>query len=753
MSEQHSKLSRSAIGPRANLSRTGTSNWLMSLVGGTARVQGIGQFLRKYHLFAMPVIVVVLVLVGMKVHRNAEDALREQRIQELQTLLNADVFAIRAWLEDNRSSSELIAMDDFLREPARELLKIAAEPNYSARSLLLAKAQSELRTWLKPRLVASEHTGFFLISPNGKILASDIDAPVGLAIPDARKDAVEKALAGHTNVTNPYRSPLLLKDEKGEVRANLPTMVVMTPIRDEADKVLAVLVLRIRPEDTFTKILQTARWGKTGETYAFDKNGLMISQSRFDEQLKDLGLLTNQDGVQSILTIVLRDPGVDLSKGERPKQRPAEQPLTELASEATKGTTGYNVDGYRDYRGVPVVGAWTWLEDADFGVATEIDVAEAFSAVYILRRGFWSLMALLLVASVIIFAALFFISRQSRALQKVTATAKQLGQYALEEKIGAGGMGSVFRARHAMLRRPTAVKLLDADKMSDAAVIRFEREVQQTSELSHPNTVAIYDYGKTPDGVFYYAMEFLDGMNLDELIRGFGMLPEARAVFILKQVCGALAEAHAKGLVHRDIKPANIFLTTRGGMRDFVKVLDFGLVKATENKDQANLTSTDAITGTPLYISPEAVQHPEQVDARSDVYGIGAVAYYLLTGRPPFDGTTVMEICLHHVRSTPMPPSQKSGKSISTDLEALILRCLAKSRDDRPATAGALLEALEKCQIDGDWSIQAATLWWKSNFESGSKAASASSPTNPMPTDTNPTHLEATLGYEADKKQ
>src|SRR4029079_4450667 len=205
-----------------------------------------------------------------------------------------------------------------------------------------------------------------------------------------------------------------------------------------------------------------------------------------------------------------------------------------------------------------------------------------------------------------------------------TATAKQLGQYALEDKIGAGGMGSVYKARHAMLRRPTAVKLLDADKMTPAAVSRFEREVQLTSALSHPNTVAIYDYGHTPDGIFYYAMEYLDGMNLDELVRCFGPVPEARAVHILRQVCGALAEAHAQNLVHRDIKPANIFLTIRGGLRDFVKVLDFGLVKALEGAESGNVASANVVTGTPLYLSPEAVNEPDKVDARADVYAIGA---------------------------------------------------------------------------------------------------------------------------------
>ncbi|MGL4551832.1 MAG: serine/threonine-protein kinase, partial [Gemmataceae bacterium] len=269
--------------------------------------------------------------------------------------------------------------------------------------------------------------------------------------------------------------------------------------------------------------------------------------------------------MRSILTVEVRDPGVNMVEGGRPTQRRPEQPLTRMAQQAVEGIDGYDADGYRGYRGVERVGAWRWLEEEGFGIAAEIDVAEAFAPVYILRRMFLTLMAMLVACAAGIFVAMLFIARQQRALQKATLAARQLGQYALEEQIDAGGMGTVYKARHSLLRRPTAIKLLNVDNMSDTAVTRFEREVQLTSSLTHPNTVAVYDYGHTPDGIFYYAMEYLDGMNLDALVKRFGPLPEARAVFLLRQVCGSLAEAHAAGMVHRDVKPANIFLTTRGG--------------------------------------------------------------------------------------------------------------------------------------------------------------------------------------------
>jgi serine/threonine protein kinase len=321
-------------------------------------------------------------------------------------------------------------------------------------------------------------------------------------------------------------------------------------------------------------------------------------------------------------------------------------------------------------------------------------------------------MGLLIASAVALFAFMLVVARQQLAVQKAVLTAKQLGQYTLEGKIGSGGMGSVYRARHALLRRPTAVKLLEPDKVSDLAVARFEREVQLTSRLAHPNTVAIYDYGRTPEGVFYYAMEYLDGIDLEDLVRRFGPVPEGRAVSILRQVCGSLAEAHGLGLVHRDVKPANVILCHRGGIPDFVKVLDFGLARAVGAEGEARLTAAGSLTGTPLYLAPEAVERPDAVDARADLYALGAVGYFLLTGTPVFRGQTIAELCMQHLKAPPEPPSQRLGRPLDPPLEALILKCLAKSPDDRPPSARAALDELAGYEGAGGWSGADAEAWW-----------------------------------------
>jgi serine/threonine-protein kinase len=240
-------------------------------------------------------------------------------------------------------------------------------------------------------------------------------------------------------------------------------------------------------------------------------------------------------------------------------------------------------------------------------------------------------------------------------LRREVSHARQLGQYTLEEKLGEGGMGVVYRARHAMLRRPTAIKLLKPGQIGEAGLRRFEREVQLTAGLSHPNTVTIFDYGRTPDGVFYYAMELLEGLGLDQLVAIDGPQPPGRAAHVLRQVLSP-AEAHGVGPVHRR-EAGNVILCERGGVSDVAKVVDFGLVKDLEG--DTGVTHDGAIVGTPLYLAPEAIRSAT-IDHRADLYCVGAVAYYLLTARPVFDGRTAIEVCSHHLHTPPVPPSASS---------------------------------------------------------------------------------------------
>jgi len=297
-------------------------------------------------------------------------------------------------------------------------------------------------------------------------------------------------------------------------------------------------------------------------------------------------------------------------------------------------------------------------------------------------------------------------------LRRQAYEAKQLGQYKLRHLIGAGGMGEVYLAEHQMMKRPCAIKLIRPNKARDPrALARFEREVRATAKLSHWNTVEIFDYGRTDDGTFYYVMEYLPGLSLLELVERHGPLSPERVIYLLEQTCDALREAHAAGLVHRDIKPGNIFAAIRGGVYDVAKLLDFGLAKPIADTSDVQLTQDGMITGSPLFMSPEQALGENEPDARSDIYSLGAVAYYLLTGRPPFQSDKPMRVMIAHAHDEPAPPSHYRP-DLPADLERVVLRSLAKNAAERYETAGDFARDLASCDAAGGWTREHAANWW-----------------------------------------
>ncbi|MFV0442455.1 MAG: serine/threonine-protein kinase [Planctomycetaceae bacterium] len=297
-------------------------------------------------------------------------------------------------------------------------------------------------------------------------------------------------------------------------------------------------------------------------------------------------------------------------------------------------------------------------------------------------------------------------------LRRDAFVARQIGQYHLKKLLGTGGMGEVHLAEHRLLKRPCAIKLIREDKAGDPRVLaRFEREVQETARLTHWNSIEIFDYGHTEDGTFYYVMEYLPGMNLDQMVEMFGPLPPQRVIHLLRQVCEALAEAHENGMIHRDIKPANIFAAKRGGIYDVAKLLDFGLVKSATSPESVELTQEGMVAGSPLFMSPEQAIG-DDVDERSDIYSLGLVAYFLLTGQPPFNDDKAIKVLMAHAHETPSPPSSLR-EDIPPDLEEVVLRCLEKDRELRYQDANTLAEALQSCDASDNWSREQARGWWQ----------------------------------------
>jgi serine/threonine-protein kinase len=322
------------------------------------------------------------------------------------------------------------------------------------------------------------------------------------------------------------------------------------------------------------------------------------------------------------------------------------------------------------------------------------------------------------ITGVITVAVAVFGSVVIHGIHRAVEEARQLGSYRLEKRLGHGGMGEVWQARHELLARPAAIKLVRPELIGarggeDVSRIlgRFEREAQATAMMRSPHTIALYDFG-IEDGTFYYVMELLDGLDLDSLIRNHGPVPAERAIHLLLQICDSLGEAHESNLIHRDIKPANLYVCRYGRQVDFVKVLDFGLVKPAETEETEPLTREQTVGGTPAFMAPEQVLGDRPVDPRTDIYTVGCVGYWLVTGKLVFEGATAMETMLHHARTPPVPPSQRTELDVSGDLEAILMACLRKDPVERPQSADALATMLADHPAAAAWTPELAKRWW-----------------------------------------
>ena len=678
---------------------------------------------------------------------------------QLASTLSANVTALGIWTTNQTRLATSLAEDPNVRTLANQIFQITPSVR---RDLRTQTNLTQFVNDLRPRLTRLGYEVAQLVNTNFIVVANSSRPQLmgNLLVSDAHTNKFAELFAtGQPVIITPFKPELLV--QRRALGRNFPAqqrtndlrrfnrpppanagrgrrglMQVAAPVRDQAGVLVGALALIVDPDKEFSRILSVARSGNSGETYAFDQTGLMISHSRFDLQLKQLGLLevTNSS---SALNLRLHDPGGDLTQGFQPvaEAENVARPLIRLVASAVDGEDEVDVKPARDYRGVPVVGASCWLPQFGFGVATQMDADEAYRPLRVLQTVFAVLVLFLLLCAtgLFVFSNLTLRRRLSEAELKV----KQLGQYTLEEKIGEGGMGVVYRARHALMRRDTAVKLLLPDRADAASVARFEREVCLTCQLTHPNTIQVYDYGHTPEGIFYYAMEYLNGLNLHDLVARYGPQPESRVVHILAQVCDSLAEAHALGLIHRDIKPGNIFLCHRGGVPDCVKVLDFGLVREYHADDAAQIISASdyLIEGTPWFTPPEAIRGAGKIDPRSDLYSLGALGYFLLTGQYIFDAESVAEIHEKQLSAAPIPPTQRTPNPISAEMEQLLLRCLEKDPALRPQSAGELRAGLLATPAAAEWTPEMRIAWWDAYVQQLiSSPAEPSAVATPMPT-------------------
>jgi serine/threonine-protein kinase len=590
-----------------------------------------------------------LIALGYWTYRAVEGSLRDLRAESMTNLLDSEVNALRVWVREEIADVERIADDPRMREAVAELLR---------RPACAGPARAKLEEAIRPVLREAGEAHFNIVSLEGKLLATRFPDYCGLELSAPFQEELEPVFAGGSRFLHPRRDAELVAAPP-RLREGAPFAWIATPLRGSRGEVIAALSIAQPVDAVLDSILRSARPGENGDAFAFDPQGRLLTAQRFGEETPLFG---------------------------KPE--------------------GVVLDPYVNHRGAEVIGARRWLPEYGMGVGLEMHAQEAYAPLRYLNIAFGVVFGALVIA---VFAAL---ASAWSAMRLAKATGRRLGAYRLGKTIGEGGMANVYLAQHDLLKRPTAVKLLKPARATDEMIARFEREVQLASSLSHPNTVEIFDYGRTRDGLFYYAMEYLDGMTVAELLQRQSPLPVARAVHILRQVCAALAEAHARDIVHRDIKPENIMVCRYGGAYDFVKILDFGLVKHISEKHSRDLTRTLRILGTPLYMAPERLKNPADVDARADIYAVGALAFLMLTGKKLFESADDLELTTKILNDEPPRVSEAAPQPVPLELDLIVTACVEKKRELRPQRVADLVEALDALAAEQRWTQREAQEWW-----------------------------------------
>ncbi|TWU24284.1 Serine/threonine-protein kinase PknB [Novipirellula galeiformis] len=665
---------------------------------------------RRGGLYGLTLLAIVAML-WVPLNFAVRTSVHEMARQSLRWILNANVAAFERW-NQQRESDVVGAMANPKRQSIAERI-LASQHRHQPLSPEPLESGSNPAAFTK--LLAEDSLpddvlGWALIDVDGRVWCTNLESLLAetLRIPS---DALDKTISRQTTITRPFRAPIALSKTGPMSLPTPPVIAAMTPITQGA-KTLGCFIYLIDPHDEFSSLFSAASANNVAESFAIDRRGVMLTDSANLPVRKRSGASDGEASAPSILNLKIQNPvagdGTE-NHGEPPR------PFTLLADQLTRGGMGENVDGYRNHWGVDVIGAWRWLPEYGVGIGVEMSVADAYAPLGILSMIHWAL-AILMAAAVASLVGLQWLGPRLSQSPGHPLPVRQLGQYQLGRLLGEGAMGAVYLGSHAMLKRNVAIKVLEKEELTSTTASRFAREVRLTAQLRHPNTIAIFDYGRSNDGTFFYVMEYIDGITLQQLIDQEGRQNAGRVISILIQMCGSLSEAHDRGIVHRDIKPANIILAEVSGVGDMIKVLDFGLVKEIVH-DSVELTQVDSITGTPMYMSPEAVRDASTADERSDVYAVGAVGYALLTGVPLFERGGAVDICLKQLNETPLRPADRVGVPFAEDLQNVLMSCLQKDANQRPLSMDQLADTLRACEDHGRWAHVDSIHWWKHYLE------------------------------------
>ena len=657
-------------------------------------------------------------LIGWWTYQQVASAQRAAIQNELSGMVNSVTLSTEGFLNDRARLVESWSRQPAIRQSVIELVEIAKQDN--ATEALKKAPQTELIRQQLQKLSGFEGVKYMVWDLSQITLASwrEDRSDVGKFIPRNGAAALSDVWRDNTVLYGPGD---LLSIELPDAsfsetsadetatefqRSRKPVMVNIVPIRDAKDKVVAALMVRgIKMFDDFDEMFRETSEVSGLDVYAIDRNEFMLTNSPVAVRAANiLELETRTDSIASNLRV--SDPGFAIRPSNIGKIMRTSMPLTYAAAGAISGREGVRTEEYLNYSGVPVLGAWRWSEKWEVGIIVEHDSKTAFAPTRIVRFGFLLLGTLLTLTG---FAAASQIAKQT---SRAHAAVHPLSRYELMSELGSGGMGVVYRARHRQLGRETALKVLRSDRQNKEDRLRFDREAKLAAKLSNPHSVMIYDYGRSEEGAAFCVMEYLQGITLYEVVMRSGFQSVGRTLFILRQICESLGEAHATGLMHRDIKPQNVMLSLDKSVGDWAVVFDFGLAKPLHPDGSSYQTSETVWSGTPMYMSPERYRDPAGMDPRSDIYSLGCIAYFLLSGRPPYVECDPESLFALVLSEQPIGIVVHRGEQIAKSVIKMVDRCMAKDANDRFKTIEELSAVLDELRAVYPWTTEQASQWW-----------------------------------------
>lgn len=644
------------------------------------------------------------ILIGWWTYAKVSESIRATTANELNSVADSVRISVIRYLNDQARLTETWSRSPELRASIIALVQSSAQDD-SVESLRNSPHAQAIRKQLID-FSGRADIKYVVWDRTGKILASWLEdgADIGSNVAPDGAANLARAMLGETVLFGPA---ILTEDASGfRPETSGPVMAEIMPIRDDRGRVAATMLIRgFGMYQDFDEIFREASQAGGLDVYAINSAGVMVTDS-------PIALAALDDSINTVACqLRVSDPESSAVSNQLAPPIRRTQPLTYSAAGASSGTAGTKLAPYHNYAGVPVVGAWRWVDDWDLGIVVERSAQSARSTAGTVRLGFISLGLLLTIT------ALVAASRIAKRTALAQAAVHPLSRYELVAELGSGGMGVVYRAKHGQLGRDTALKVLRGDRDNLEDRLRFDREAKLAASLSNPHTVTIYDYGRGDEGEAYCVMEFLKGITLYDVVARSGFQDYGRALFILRQICDSLGEAHKLGLVHRDIKPQNIMLSLDASVGDWAVVFDFGLAKPLQPDADSYQTAETIWAGTPMYMAPERYREPNIIDPRSDIYSVGCIAYFLLSGRPPFIECDPESLFALVLTEQPISIDVHRDDEVPDEIAQLVKRCMAKNVDDRFSTVDQLAVELDQLISAYPWTVEQARSWWRIHGE------------------------------------